>query len=356
MDQRSGGVEQTRSIQVPEMMRASVLRGVGDLVVERRETPRPGAGQVLVRVGSVGVCGSDVHYYRHGRIGEFVVSEPLVLGHEAGGTVVGAGPGVAPERLGQRVALEPGVPCRCCGQCRAGRYHLCPRVRFFATPPVDGAFCEYVVLDADFAHPVPAGLSDDAAALIEPLSVGVWACRKAQVGAGSRLLVTGAGPVGLLVVQVARASGATEIVVSDPAEPRRRAAERFGATAVVDPVAGGAEVLGEGFDALVECSGSAAAVGAGLRTVAPAGRVVLVGMGAEEISLPVSVLQTRELVVTGAFRYANTWPVAIALAAAGRVELDALVTGRFGLGAVEEALVAAADPHGIKPVVCPAKM
>ncbi|MDQ4086178.1 MAG: alcohol dehydrogenase catalytic domain-containing protein, partial [Actinomycetota bacterium] len=218
-------------------MRASVLRAPKEVVVEQRPVPRPGPREVLVEVGSVGVCGSDMHYYEHGRIGDFVVREPLVLGHEAGGRIVETGEGVEETRVGERVAIEPGVPCRRCRYCRAGRYNLCPDVRFFATPPVDGAFCEYVVIADDFAHPVPDSVSDDAAGLVEPLSVGVWANRTARVPAGGSLLVAGAGPIGLLVAQVARALGVTEVVVSDVDARRRALAERFGATAVLDPLA-----------------------------------------------------------------------------------------------------------------------
>lgn len=342
------------SAQVPETMRTSVLSAPGDLAIEQRPTPSPGPGQVLVAIGSVGVCGSDVHYYEHGRIGDFVVEAPLILGHEAGGTVVAVGEDVDRDRVGQRVALEPGVPCRRCAHCKVGRYHLCPRMRFFATPPIDGAFCEYVALDEDFAHPVPDALSDDAAGLIEPLSVGVWACRKAEVGAGTRLLISGAGPIGLLVAQVARAAGATTVVISDPADQRRRAAERFGATGVVDPREQQPAALGE-FDAFVDASGAAPAVLDGMRALRPAGRAVLVGMGAEEITIPVPLLQTRELVLTGTFRYANTWPTAIDLAATGRVDLDGLVTGHFGLEDVRAALSANTDPNSIKPVVRPGR-
>lgn len=340
------------SVAVPETMRGSVLNEPGRLSVDTWPTPSPGPGQVLVQVGSVGVCGSDVHYYQHGRVGEFVVESPLVLGHEAGGTVVATGRDVDPARLGQRVALEPGVPCRRCQQCKTGRYHLCPDMRFFATPPVDGAFCEYVAVDADFAHPVPDELSEDAAGLIEPLSVAVWACQKAGVGAGARLLIAGAGPIGVLVVQVARALGATTTVVSEPSGARRRTAERFGVTASLDPVEHDPAERGE-FDAFVDCSGTASAVDAGIRALRPAGGAVLVGMGADEVTLPVSRLQTREITVTGTFRYANTWPTAIALAASGRVELDALVTGHFDLEHVRGALEASTDPSSIKPVVRP---
>ncbi len=332
-------------------MRVSVLRGIRDVVVEERPTPSPGPGEVLVQVGSVGVCGSDVHYYQHGRIGDHVVRGPLVLGHEAGGRVVAVGEGVDPARVGERVSLEPGVPCRHCGQCRAGRYNLCPDVVFFATPPVDGAFAEYVTLASDFAYAVPDDLSDDAAALIEPLSVGVWANHKADVGTGSRVLVSGAGPVGLVVTQVARARGATDIVVSDVDPRRLEAAERFGATRVIearDGIPAGLEV-----DAFVDCSGAPSAVAAGCHAVAPAGAVVLVGMGADEVSLPVSLIQNREVVVTGTFRYANTWPEAIALATSGQVDLDGLVTAHVDLDHVVETLDVDPEAGHLKMVVRP---
>lgn len=332
-------------------MRASVLRGPKDLVVEERPTPSPAAGEVLVEVGSVGVCGSDVHYYEHGRIGDFVVRAPLVLGHEAGGRIVDVGAGVDRSRIGQRVALEPGVPCRRCAMCRRGTYNLCPDVEFFATPPVDGAFCEYVALAADFAYPIPDAMSDDAAGLIEPLSVAVWANRKARVGPGSSVLVTGAGPVGLLVSQVARSVGAVEVVVSDIDAHRRESAARFGATRTLDPAADEAADLA--FDAFIDCSGAPAAIGSGVGRVRPGGAVVLVGMGADELTLPVSLIQTRELQVTGTFRYANTWPQAIGLVADGRVDLDALVTGHVDLDHVAEALAPDPAARHVKIVVRP---
>jgi L-iditol 2-dehydrogenase len=334
---------------VPERMRASLLRRTGEIVLEERPTPRPGPDDVLVAVTAVGVCGSDMHYYQHGRIGDFVVRAPLVLGHEAGGVVVGAGGNVPADRIGQRVSIEPGVPCGRCAECRQGRYNLCADVRFFATPPIDGAFCEYVVVPADFAYPVPDTVSDDAAALMEPLSVGIWANRKAGVGAGSRVLVAGAGPIGLVVTQVARAFGAAEVVVTDLAESRLAAARRLGATATV--LAG--DPIGGEFDAFIDCSGAAPAVAAGVRAVRRAGRVVLVGMGSDDVPVPVGVLQTRELTLTGTFRYANTWPQAIGLVTAGKVDLDAMVTGHFPLDQVEQALVASAQPDRIKAVVNP---
>jgi L-iditol 2-dehydrogenase len=335
-------------------MRASVLNGIGDLTVEERPVPTPGPGEVLVRIGSVGVCGSDIHYYDHGRIGPYVVERPLVLGHEAGGEVVRLGADVSRVEPGQRVSIEPGVPCRSCEQCLAGRYNLCPDVRFFATPPYDGAFCEYVVMPESFVHPVPDNLSDDAAGLIEPLSVGIWACRRGQVAPGSRVLITGAGPIGLVCLQAALAYGAADVAVSDVNAHRLALATKLGATSVVDVSKVELSATGVEPDVLLECSGNGRATTDAVRTVASAGRVVLIGMGGDELTLPLSYVQDRELVITGAFRYANTWPTAISLVASGRVNLDSLVTGHYGLDEVEKALTASRrDPSTIKPMVRP---
>jgi L-iditol 2-dehydrogenase len=337
-----------------DSMRAAVLRDVRDVVVEERPMPVPGPREVLVRVSSVGVCGSDVHYFEHGRIGDFVVNAPLVLGHEASGEVVGVGSDTTLGLLGKRVSLEPGVPDLTCEQCRAGRYNLCPNVRFFATPPVDGAFCEYVTILEDFAYPVPDSIDDDAAALLEPLSVGIWACRKGEVTAGSRVLVTGAGPIGLMAAEVARAFGAAEVVVTDVNAYRLGLAVELGATGTIDVGTGSIADSGYEPDVLLECSGNAGATVAGIRAVTRGGHVVLVGMGGGELPLPVSDIQTRELKLTGTFRYANTWPSAIALTSSGAVDLNRLVTGHHGLGEVTGALTAAAkDDHVVKAVVKP---
>jgi L-iditol 2-dehydrogenase len=336
-------------------MRASVLRGVGDVAVEERPIPEPGPGEVLVRVGSVGVCGSDVHYYEQGRIGPYVVDRPLVLGHEAGGELAAVGPGVDSLRPGQRVSLEPGVPCRNCAQCLVGRYNLCPNVRFFATPPYDGAFCEYVVMPAAFVHTIPDSVSDDAAALLEPLSVAIWASRRGGVTAGSRVLVTGAGPIGFLCTQAARAFGATQVWVSDVNPHRLELARRLGAEAL-DVSQRPIGDWGIAPDVLLECAGNARATGEAIRVVARAGHVVLVGMGADELPIPLPYVQDHELVLTGAFRYANTWPTAISLVASQRVDVDSLVTGYYGLADVEKALTAARrDPTMVKAVVRPGR-
>ena len=335
--------------QVPETMRASVLTGAKQIAMEERATPRPRPGEVLVRVTTVGVCGSDVHYYRNGRLGPFVVDAPLILGHELSGRIAGIGDGVAADRLGERVAIEPQRPCRVCGQCKAGRYNLCPDMEFYATPPIDGAFCDYVTIQADFAHPVPDAVSDEAAALLEPLSVGIAAARKGGVVPGSRVLIAGSGPIGVIAAQAVRAFGAAEIIVSDPVAERRDMARRFGATATVDPAAEDPRSLQ--VDAFIDACGIPAAVVSGIQSVRGAGTVVLVGTGFDQIALPIPTIQNRELNVTGVFRYTDTWPLGAHLVATGQVDLDSLVTHRFGLAQAEDALNASLDPTSLKSMV-----
>jgi len=331
----------------------SVLDGPGKLRVEERPVPELGAGDVLVEVAAVGVCGSDVHYYRHGRIGSFVVESPLVLGHEASGRVAAAGPDADPSLVGARVAIEPGVPCRRCRACTSGHYNLCPQVRFLGTPPVDGAFACYLAHDAQFVHRLPDAVSDEAGALLEPLSVGVWACWTGQVRVGDRVLVTGAGPIGLLAARVAVVSGA-EVTVSDVDSGRLALAAEMEVAATIDP---GQVPDADGFEVLLECSGVPEAAFSGIEAVGPAGRAVLVGMAPQAAtSLPTQTIQSREIRLTGTFRYAGTYPTAIALAASGRVDLDRLVTGRFGLDDMDAALQAGRnDSASIKPVVLPGR-
>jgi L-iditol 2-dehydrogenase len=336
--------------------RAAVLHGVHDLRVDEVPVPAPGPREVLVEVRAVGVCGSDVHYYEHGRIGPYVVSEPLILGHESSGVVVGQGSGATRHQLGQRVALEPGVPCGRCRQCRAGRYNLCADVRFFATPPVHGAFANYVTIHEDFAFALPDEVSDDAGALIEPLSVGIWACRKAGLQGGEHVLVTGAGPIGLLAMQAAFALGATQVAIADVNPHRLELARRTGATRALDLRERPLGEAGVEADVLLECSGHPAALADGIRSLRPAGAAVAVGMGpGEEATIPIALLQNRELVLTGTFRYANTYPTAIELVAGGRVDVEAIVTGHFALDQAEQALQASRqDPRSVKAVVVPA--
>jgi L-iditol 2-dehydrogenase len=267
--------------------------------------------------------------------------------------VTAIGSAVTTLEIGQRVSIEPGVPCRRCPQCLAGRYNLCPDVRFFATPPYDGAFSQYVAMPASFVYPIPDGMSDDAAGLIEPLSVGVWACRRGHVAPGTSVLVTGAGPIGLIAAQTARAYGADTVTVTDVNQHRLQLAADLG-LATIDVGQTAITDAGIEADVLLECSGNARATWDAVNTMARAGSVVLVGMGGDTVQLPLSYVQDRELTITGAFRYANTWPTAIQLAASRRVDLDAMVTGHYGLRDVEAALTASRDdPTSIKAIVRP---
>lgn len=332
--------------------RAAVLHGVGDLRIEERPRPEPGPHDVLVQIRSVGVCGSDVHYYEHGRIGDFVVNAPLVLGHESSGVVVGRGARATRHAIGQRVALEPGVPCGVCRECRAGRYNLCPDVRFFATPPIDGTFATYVTINEQFAYALPDSVTDDAGALLEPLSVGVWANRKAGTTIGSRVLVTGAGPIGILAALVAKAAGAGHVMITDVNAERLRQSAELGIDEAIDG-RDRPDLAGHEPDVLLECTGVAPVVRSGILALAPAGRAVLVGMGAEaDQPLPVAAIQARELTVTGTFRYANTYPEAIALAVSGRIPLDEIVGARLPLDRAEDALrMGHIDPSVLKTIV-----
>jgi L-iditol 2-dehydrogenase len=326
---------------------SAVLHGPHDVRIEDRPVPKPAPGQVLVEIAAIGICGSDVHYYEHGRIGDYVVHDPMIIGHESAGTVVDVGDGVDRNRVGELVALEPGVPCRTCTQCLQGRYNLCPRVVFFATPPVDGSISRYVTIDATFAHPAPPGLTAEQAAMAEPVSVGIWAARKSAVTGGDRILITGAGPIGLLAGQVVRALGAETPVITDVSDFRLARARDLGLR-----TAQAGTPLEEEFDVLLECSGAPGALTDGMRALASAGRVALVGMGADTVTLDVALMQGRELSVTGVFRYANTYPLALHLISSGTINVTDIITHRFALEETERALtISRTDRNSLKAMI-----
>jgi L-iditol 2-dehydrogenase len=335
--------------EIPSTMTASVLRGVKDLVLEERPVPVPAADEVLIEVASVGVCGSDVHYYEHGRIGPYVVDSPLILGHEVSGRIVAVGADVDPSRIGRRVAVEPQRPCRRCDFCRAGDYNLCPQMEFYATPPIDGAFCDYVLIQDDFAYDVPDSISDHAAALMEPLSVGIAAAQKGGIKVGDTVLIAGGGPIGIIAAQVAKAFGAVDVVVADINPARRELAVSYGAR-VVDPAAESTVELEA--NVFIDASGATPAIVNGIRSTRAGGTVVLVG-SADEFPLSVPDVAMRELNVTGIFRYTGTWPIARALLESGQVELDSLVTHVYGIEQVEEALSGEGSVDSLKRIVLP---
>lgn len=330
--------------------RTSVLHGVRDLRWETREVALPGPREVRVRVRRVGVCGSDVHYYTHGKIGAFVVEAPLVLGHEVMGVVDAVGGGVTRVKAGDRVALEPGVPCRRCAYCKRGEYNLCPEMTFMATPPVHGALGEHLLWPDDFVFPLPDKLSDDAGALLEPLAVGLWAARRGGVGPGQSVAVFGAGPIGCTTLQAAGAAGATTLIAVDLEDFRLDLARRVGATHTVnpareDPLARIREITRSelpeshaGVDVAFETAGSLPTTRLSLAAPRPGGVSVLVGLPPDpEVSLDLVSAASREVSIRGVFRYANCYPAAIALVESGAVNLDLLVTHRYAFEQTPEA-------------------
>lgn len=339
--------------QLPRTMRAQALLRIHEVEIQDRPVPVPDADQVLVRIESVGVCGSDVHYYQHGRIGDFVVEEPMILGHEASGEVVAVGSDVDTARIGQRVSIEPQRCCRVCPACKRGEYNLCPDIEFYATPPIDGCFSEYALIQSDFAHTIPDSVSWDAGALLEPLSVGIAAARKAHLTVGDSVLIAGAGPIGAVVAQVARAFGAAQVVVTDPVESRRRTVLELGATEAYAP--GSPELEGRTFDAFFDATGVTAAVVDGIKHVAAGGSAIIIGMGDDDMLLPVSYITSHEVDVTGIFRYNNTWPTAIELVASGAVDLDRLATDHYGLDDAEIPLRDKPAPTTLKAMVHPGR-
>ncbi|WP_189091176.1 NAD(P)-dependent alcohol dehydrogenase [Deinococcus ruber] len=334
--------------------KTSLLNGIRDLSWEDRSVPAPGPFEVRVQVQRIGVCGSDVHYYTHGRIGGFVVEAPLVLGHEVSGTVEAVGEGVTRLKVGDRVALEPGIPCRKCAYCKTGHYNLCPSMHFMATPPVDGALSEWVIWPEDFTFAIPDSMSLDSAALLEPLAVGVWAARRGGVKMGDSVAVIGAGPIGCTTLQAAKAAGATTIIAVDLEDFRLDLARQLGATHTInarteDPVQRireitsgltGLPISHGGVDVAFETAGSVPTCRMSLEAPRPGGVTVLVGLPpVPEVALDIVSAASRETDIRGIFRYANCYPAAIGLVASGAVNLDILVTQRFDFGNTPEAFV-----------------
>lgn len=331
-------------------MKAALLHKPGDVRIERVPRPEPGPDDVLVRVKAVGICGSDMHFYRTGRLGSFVMKKPLILGHECAGEVAQVGKHVRTLKKGTPVAVEPGFPCRLCEHCKSGRYNLCSDVRFLAAPPVDGAFCEYLAVPADFAFPLPKGMTFEEGALIEPLAVGMHACTLGNVRPGKSAAVLGAGPIGLVTLQAAKVRGAAPILAVDMDGFRLAKARELGADLAInasrtDPLAELADITeGRGVDIVFETAGAVLATQQTVGAVARGGTIVWVGMLPEDrFSIDVMEFICKEAEIKGVFRYANAYPPSIAMVASGRVHVKSLVTHRFTLDQAPKALAFAAS-------------
>jgi len=341
-----------------QTMKAAVLVHPGEIRFEDRPIPAPGPDEALVRIRSVGVCGSDVHFYREGRIGSFVVRDPLVLGHESAGDVAEVGKNVKGLNAGDRVAVEPGWPCRKCAYCKRGDYHLCLDVVFLGTPPMDGTFVEYLLAPSDFVFPLPDNVDFDDGAMVEPMTVGVHACHQGKVRAGQTVAVLGAGPIGLSCLMAARGLGALAVLVTDVDEFRLDRARRLGAAATInvekeDAVARVRELTGgHGPDVVLEAAGSVPATQSTIEMVRRGGTIVLVGFTTEpQVPVDLVSLMLKEAEIRAVFRYVNEYPLALALVASGKAPVKEMITHHYSFDQVQEALGSAGEAKKIKAVV-----
>ena len=327
-------------------MKTAIMTDVMKMELTERDIPSPKDDEALVKIEYVGVCGSDLHYFEAGGIGANIVKPPFVLGHEAGGTVVEVGKNVKHLKPGDRVALEPGKPCGKCIFCKTGRYNLCPDVVFFATPPVDGVFQEYVAHEADLCFKIPDNMDTMEAALIEPLAVGFHAANQGGAHIGQTAVVTGAGCIGLVSMMALKAMGVTKVIVVDVMQKRLEKALELGATAVIngreqDTVQAVLELTdGMGPDLTIETAGSEITTSQAIHFAQRGSTIVLVGYSASGMeNLPMGLALDKELTFKTVFRYRHIYPMAIEAVSSGKVNLKGIVTNVFTLDDIAEGMV-----------------
>ncbi|KAE8133935.1 D-xylulose reductase A [Aspergillus pseudotamarii] len=340
-----------------------VLEGIHRVKFEDRPIPElRDAHDVLVNVRFTGICGSDVHYWEHGSIGQFVVKDPMVLGHESSGVISKVGSAVTTLKVGDHVAMEPGIPCRRCEPCKAGKYNLCEKMAFAATPPYDGTLAKYYVLPEDFCYKLPENINLQEAAVMEPLSVAVHIVKQANVAPGQSVVVFGAGPVGLLCCAVARAFGSPKVIAVDIQKGRLEFAKKYAATATFEPSKVPAlenanrivneNDLGRGADIVIDASGAEPSVHTGIHVLRPGGTYVQGGMGRNEITFPIMAACTKELNVRGSFRYGSgDYKLAVNLVASGKVSVKELITGVVSFEDAEQAFQEVKAGKGIKTLI-----
>ncbi|MDJ1160119.1 L-idonate 5-dehydrogenase [Chelatococcus sp. SYSU_G07232] len=334
-------------------MRAAVLHAARDLRIETVAEAAPGAGEVKLRIGAGGICGSDLSYYFKGRVGDFSLREPLILGHEVAGEIECVGTRVDGLAPGDRVAINPSRPCRSCDYCRTGRSNLCRHMRFFGSaaifPHVQGAFSETVVARADQCAKVPPTMPMRVAASAEPLAVAVHAARRAGDLLGRRVLIAGAGPIGMLCALVARRAGAAFIAITDLVDEPLAVARACGVDEGIN-VAGEPERLARYevdkgfFDVAFEATGAPSALASLFRVVRPGGRIVQLGMMPPgEVPVPVNQLMAREIDLVGAFRFHEEFATAVDLLAKGLVDVGPILSAELPVSRADEAFALAAD-------------
>lgn len=326
-------------------MKVAVMNGVGKMGFVEREIPQPADNEVLVKLEYVGICGSDMHYYETGRIGDYVVEPPFVLGHEPGGVVVEVGKNVTHLKVGDRVALEPGKTCGHCEYCREGRYNLCPDVVFFATPPVDGVFQEYVAHEAALCFKLPENVDTLEGALIEPLAVGFHAANQGGAHAGQTAVVFGAGCIGLVSMMALKAEGVSRVYVVDIMQKRLDKAMELGATGVINSMNTdvqeeiGRLTEGKGVDLVIETAGMEVTTRQAIHITKKGATIVLVGYSKTgEMTLPLSLAIDKELTFKTVFRYRHIYPMAIEAVASGKVNLKGIVSNIFNFDDIQAAM------------------
>ena len=326
-------------------MKVAVMNGVGQMGYTERPIPTPKDDEVLVKLEYVGICGSDLHYFETGAIGSYVVEPPFVLGHEPGGVVVEVGKNVKHLKVGDKVALEPGKTCGQCEFCKTGRYNLCPDVIFFATPPVDGVFQEYVAHEAGLCFKLPENVSTMEGALIEPLAVGFHAANLGDAHIGQTAVVFGAGCIGLVSMMALKAKGVSRVYVVDIMAKRLQKALELGADGVIngaerDAVEAVLELTGgAGCDLIVETAGTQITTRQAIHMAKKGSTIVLVGYSKSgEMTLPMSLSLDKELTFKTVFRYRHVYPMAIDAVAAGKINLKGIVTDIFELDDIQNAM------------------
>jgi D-xylulose reductase len=318
------------------MVRALVLEQQRELALRDIDLPlQVGPGMVKIAVHTVGVCGSDVHYYTHGKIGPFVVNAPMVLGHEAAGTVIEVGEGVTHLKIGDRVCMEPGIPDANSRASRLGLYNIDPAVKFWATPPVHGVLTSEIIHPANYTFKLPDNVSFAEGAMVEPFAVGMQAATKAKIAPGDTAVVLGAGPIGTMVAIAALAGGCARVIVADLAQPKLDISALYqgvipvniSQTNLVTEVSRLTD--GWGADVVFECSGSPHAWKTIMDLPRPGGAIVVVGLPVEPVAVDIAAASTKELRIENVFRYAHQYDRAIALIASGKVDLNPLISETF---------------------------
>ncbi|XP_032870808.1 sorbitol dehydrogenase-like isoform X2 [Amblyraja radiata] len=333
-----------------------VLHAAGDLRLEQRAIASPRSHEVLLKINSVGICGTDIHFWNDGEGAGFAVNKPVTLGHEFSGTVVKVGSGVQHLKAGDRVAIEPGVPRDNDEFVRNGRYNLSPTCFASGLPPDHGGMCQYYVHDASYCFKIPDSLSFEEGALVEPLSVAIHACRRAEVKIGCKIFICGAGTIGFMNLLVAKAMGAAQVVICDLSSDRLKMAKEMGADytlkvekeTAVEMAQKVKVALGSMPDITIECTGAEICMQAGIYATRSGGVLALVGLGHEFANIPILHALLREVDIRGVFKYCNTWPVAIDMLAAKMIDVKPLVTHRFALKDALKAFETTKKGLGIK--------